>query len=70
MKVLSINIGIPRDIKWKGKTSLSGIYKHPVKSRVYVSSTNIEGDSQGNLKYHGGKDKALYAYPGEHYEYW
>ena len=70
MRVLSVNIGEPKEITWKGKTSLSGIHKYPVEGKIFVSSTNIEGDGQGNLKVHGGVDKAVYVYPNEHYEYW
>lgn len=70
MKIISLNIGKPKEITWKGKRSVSGIYKYPTEKKVFVSSTNIEGDGQGNLKVHGGIDKAIYAYPFEHYEYW
>ena len=70
MKVVSLNIGKPNEIIWKGKTSISGIYKYPTEKKVFVSSTNIEGDGQGNLKVHGGIDKAIYVYPFEHYEHW
>lgn len=70
MKVYSINVGKPSEIIWKGKKSKSGIYKYPVEGKIYVSSTNLEGDGQGNLKVHGGIDKAIYVYPHEHYRYW
>ena len=70
MKVVSINIGKPKEMNWKGKRTISGIYKSPTEKKVFVSSTNIEGDGQGNLKIHGGIDKAIYVYPFEHYEYW
>ena len=70
MKLLSVNIGRPAEISWKGKKSVSGIYKHPAEGKVFASSTNLEGDGQGNLKVHGGIDKAIYAYPYEHYDYW
>lgn len=70
MKIISLNIGKPNEITWKGKRSVSGIYKYPTEKKVFVSPTNIEGDGQGNLKVHGGIDKAIYVYPFEHYEYW
>jgi len=70
MKIISLNIGKPKEIIWKGKKSVSGIYKYPTDEKVFVSTTNIEGDGQGNLKVHGGIDKAVYVYPFEHYEYW
>jgi MOSC domain-containing protein YiiM len=70
MKVLSVNVGKPVEINWRGKKSKSGIYKYPTKVKIFASSTNLEGDGQGNLKVHGGIDKAIYVYPHEHYRYW
>jgi MOSC domain-containing protein YiiM len=70
MKLLSINVGLPREIDWRGKTVLTSIYKTPVSGRIRVTRLNLEGDQQSDLSVHGGIDKAVYAYPAEHYAFW
>src|SRR4051812_38212876 len=70
MKVVSINVGLPREVQWRGKTVLTSIFKAPVAGRVKVSRLNVEGDRQSDLEAHGGADKAVYAYPAEHYAFW
>jgi MOSC domain-containing protein YiiM len=70
MKLLSINVGLPREIEWKGKTVRTSIFKEPVQGRVRVAQLNLEGDQQSDLSVHGGIDKAVYAYPSEHYLSW
>jgi MOSC domain-containing protein YiiM len=70
MKILSVNVGLPREVVSGGKTVKTGIYKFPVHRRVKVSKLNIKGDGQADLSVHGGPNKAVYAYPSEHYEYW
>jgi len=70
MKVVSVNVGLPRDVVSKGKTVTTGIFKEPVEGRVVLKSLNLDGDRQADLRVHGGVHKAVYAYPGEHYEYW
>ncbi len=70
MKVLSVNVGLPRTVEWKGRTVTTGIFKEPVDGRVAVRYLNLEGDRQADLSVHGGPDKAVYAYPAEHYAYW
>ena len=70
MKILSINIGLPREVPFNGQTVTTGIFKQPVDRRVYLRKLNLEGDKQADLTVHGGLEKAVYAYPGEHYEYW
>ncbi|RCJ40825.1 molybdenum cofactor biosysynthesis protein [Nostoc minutum NIES-26] len=70
MQVISINVGLPREVLWKGKTVTTGIFKEPVEGRVMMRSLNLDGDRQADLSVHGGKDKAVYAYPFEHYDYW
>lgn len=70
MKVLSVNVGLPREVVWKGKTVTTGIFKKPVRGRVTMQRLNLDGDRQADLKVHGGVDKAVYAYPSEHYAYW
>ena len=70
MKLLSINVGLPREIEWEGETVLTSIFKEPVWGRVPVRSLNLAGDQQSDLTVHGGRDKAVYTYPSEHYAYW
>ncbi len=70
MKLVSLNVGLPREVIWKGRRVTTGIFKEPVKGHVRVRSLNLEGDRQADLSAHGGSDKAVYAYPAEHYDYW
>jgi MOSC domain-containing protein YiiM len=70
MKLLSVNVGLPREIDWKGKIVRTSIFKEPVGRRVPVSRLNVEGDQQSDLTVHGGPDKAVYAYPSEHFAFW
>jgi MOSC domain-containing protein YiiM len=70
MRVVSLSVGLPREVDWHGRTVLTSIFKTPVDRRLRVTTLNIEGDEQSDLTVHGGVDKAVYAYPSEHYEYW
>jgi MOSC domain len=70
MKLISVNVGLPREVSWKGKTVGTGIFKEPVSKRVMVRLLNLDGDGQADLTVHGGPDKAVYVYPFEHYAYW
>ena len=70
MKLLSVNVGLPREIEWKGKVVRTSIFKVPVQGQVQVGQLNLEGDQQSDLSVHGGIDKAVYAYPSEHYPFW
>jgi MOSC domain-containing protein YiiM len=70
MKLISVNVGLPREVTWKGKTFSTGIFKTPVSDRMMVRSLNLDGDGQADLTVHGGLDKAVYVYPFEHYDYW
>jgi MOSC domain-containing protein YiiM len=70
MKVISLNVGLPREVSWRGQTVSTGIFKQPVESRVMLRALNLDGDRQADLTVHGGLDKAVYAYPAEHYEHW
>jgi MOSC domain-containing protein YiiM len=70
MKLISVNVGLPRDVNWQGKVVRTSIWKDPVSGRIRVSELNLEGDQQSDLSVHGGTDKAVYAYPSEHYSYW
>jgi MOSC domain-containing protein YiiM len=70
MKIISVNVGRPRLLSWRGQTFSSGIFKEPVACRTMLRRTNLDGDRQADLSVHGGPDKAVYGYPAEHYEYW
>lgn len=70
MKIRSVNVGLPRQIVSSGQSVVTGIYKSPVQQRVKAYKLNLEGDGQADLSVHGGPNKAVYAYPSEHYEYW
>jgi MOSC domain-containing protein YiiM len=70
MKLLSVNVGGPREIEWRGKLVTTSIFKSPKHGPVHVSKLNLEGDKQSDLSVHGGVDKAVYAYPAEHYPFW
>ncbi|MBI2115875.1 MAG: MOSC domain-containing protein, partial [candidate division NC10 bacterium] len=70
MKLISVNVGLPREVVYKGKTVKTGIFKEPVPGRVQVHRLNLDGDRQADLSVHGGPSKAVYAYPSEHYGYW
>ena len=70
MKIVSLNVGQPRDVVWHGRTVTTGIYKEPITGRAALRRLNLDGDRQADLAVHGGEYKAVYCYPGEHYEYW
>jgi MOSC domain-containing protein YiiM len=70
VKVVSVNVGRPRRVTWRGKAITTGIYKEPVAGPVPVRTLNLDGDRQADLRVHGGRDKAVYAYPSEFYERW
>jgi MOSC domain-containing protein YiiM len=70
MRVVSLNVGLPREVEWHGRTVLTSIFKAPVDRRLRVTTLNFEGDEQSDLSVHGGVDKAVYVYPSEHYESW
>ena len=69
-RVISVNVGQPRQIPWQGKTITTGIFKEPISTRVAVRRLNLDGDQQVSLSVHGGPFKAVYVYPAEHYDYW
>jgi MOSC domain-containing protein YiiM len=70
MQVISINVGMPREVEWRDELVQTSIFKEPVAGRVRVDRLNIEGDQQSDLTVHGGINKAVYVYPSEHYEFW
>jgi len=70
MKLVSLNIGLPRQVTWHGRDTTTAIYKQPVEGRVALRKLNLDGDRQADLTVHGGEHKAVYCYPLEHYDYW
>ena len=70
MRIVSVNVGLPREIEWRGRTVRTSIFKEPVSGTVRVTKLNLEGDQQSDLSVHGGIDKAVYVYPSEHYDHW
>ncbi len=66
----SVNVGLPRDIEWKGRTVHTAIWKHPVAGRCRVGRLNLDGDGQGDLAGHGGEQRAVFVYQIESHRYW
>ena len=69
-RLLSVNVGLPRDIPWQGKTVHTGVWKTPVQGRRMVRRLNIDGDGQGDLQGHGGEHRAVFVYQIDSYRYW
>jgi len=69
-KLVSLNVGLPRDVAWRGKTVRTGIWKNPVQSRLMVRRLNIDGDGQGDLGGHGGPNRPVFVYQLDSYRYW
>lgn len=70
MKVISVNIGDPVIVKWRGKEVKTGIYKYPVNKSIHLGFEDVDQDHVIDRRYHGGLDKACYLYSYDHYEYW
>ena len=70
MKLVSVNVGLPRKIKFGNDIVTTGIFKNPIHKRVLIKKLNLEGDKQADLTVHGGSDKAVYSYPYEYYDFW
>ena len=70
MKLISLNVGRPRLVEWRGQVVSTGIFKEPREGRVRLRRLNLDGDRQADLTVHGGRDKAVYVYPSEHYTSW
>jgi MOSC domain-containing protein YiiM len=70
MKLLSVNVGLPREVPWHGRSVTTAIYKQPVTGHVALRKLNLDGDRQADLSVHGGAHKSVYCYPIEHYPYW
>jgi MOSC domain-containing protein YiiM len=70
MHLLSLNVGMPREVVSHDRVVRTGIFKSPVEGKVWLRRLNFDGDAQADLRVHGGPDKAVYGYPSEHYGYW
>lgn len=70
MKIVSINVGLPRTLPFHDREVTTGIFKSPVSGPVMMRRLNLDGDRQADLQNHGGRNKAVYAYPSEHYDFW
>lgn len=70
MKLISLNVGLPRQVNFRGEVVNTGIFKEPIQHRVKLRTLNIDGDKQADLTVHGGIDKAVYSYAKEHYDFW
>jgi MOSC domain-containing protein YiiM len=68
--VVSVNVGLPRDVEWRGKTVRTAIWKQPVAGRVFAGRLNLAGDGQADLAGHGGEQRALMVYQLDSYRYW
>jgi MOSC domain-containing protein YiiM len=69
-RLVSVNVGMPKDVPWNGKTVHTGVWKTPVEGTVMVRRLNIDGDGQGDLAGHGGEQRAVMVYQTESYDYW
>src|SRR6187200_2829155 len=69
-RLLSVNVGLPRDIEWKGRVVHTAIWKDPVHGPCHVGRLNIDGDGQGDLAGHGGEQRAVFVYQLDSYRYW
>ena len=69
-QLLSINVGLPRDVAWRGEKVHTAIWKQPVQGKIAVRRLNVEGDGQGDLAGHGGEHRAVMVYQMDAYRYW
>src|SRR6266540_5739263 len=70
MKLISVNVALPRKVNWNHKSIMTGIFKEPKQGPVMLRTLNLDGDRQADLTVHGGVSKAVYGYPVEHYAFW
>src|SRR3954462_12718781 len=68
--LLSVNVGMPKDVPWQGKTVFTGVFKEPITGPRRVRKLNIDGDGQGDLAGHGGEQRAVFVYQIDSYRYW
>ena len=68
--LISVNVGMPKDVSWQGKTVFTGVFKDPVTGPRRVRKLNVDGDGQGDLAGHGGEQRAVFVYQLDSYRYW
>ena len=68
--MLSVNVGLPKDVSWQGRTVFTGVFKDPVPGSRRVGRLNVDGDGQGDLAGHGGEQRAVFVYQIDSYRYW
>jgi MOSC domain-containing protein YiiM len=68
--LLSVNVGLPKNVAWQGKTVYTGVWKHPVDGPAMVRRLNIDSDGQGDLAGHGGEQRAVLVYQVQSYRHW
>ena len=68
--LVSVNVGMPKDVPWQGKTVFTGVFKDPVTGPRRVRKLNVDGDGQGDLAGHGGEQRAVFVYQLDSYRYW
>jgi ferredoxin-NADP reductase/MOSC domain-containing protein YiiM len=68
--IVSVNVGLPRDVAWQGRTVRTGVWKTPVTERIFARRLNLDGDGQGDLRGHGGEQRAIMVYQLDSYRYW
>jgi ferredoxin-NADP reductase/MOSC domain-containing protein YiiM/ferredoxin len=69
-RLVSVNVGLPKDVPWQGKTVFTGVFKEPVTGQRRVGKLNVEGDGQGDLEGHGGEQRAVFVYQLGSYRHW
>jgi len=69
-RLISLNVSLPREIVWRGRRVRTAFLKVPVEGPVSLSTLHLDGDGVADPRYHGGRDKAVYLYPFEHYAFW
>ena len=69
-ELLSVNVGLPKNVAWQGKTVFTGVWKYPVDGPAMVRRLNIDGDGQGDLGGHGGEQRAVLVYQAGSYHHW
>src|SRR4051795_4653560 len=69
-RLLSVNVGMPKDVSWQGRTVFTGVFKDPVSGPAHVRKLNIDGDGQGDLAGHGGEQRTVFVYQMDSYRHW
>ena len=68
--IVSVNVGLPQNVAWQGRTVRTAVWKTPVTGRIFARRLNLDGDGQGDLRGHGGEQRAIMVYQLDSYRYW